>query len=80
MLQRWSVYWREHGHVTVGGHFHGGRMSHVTEVASLREGEWSCYRDGHQFKGRENGHVHRDCQFNRGRKVIRGSEVVSLME
>ena len=24
---------------------------HVTEVASLEEGEWSCYRSG-QFKGR----------------------------
>ena len=32
---------------------------------SLKEGEWSCY-------GR--------CHFNGGRKVIRGSEVVSLME
>ena len=28
---------------------------YVTEVASLKEGEWSCYRGG-QFK-RENGHV-----------------------
>ena len=28
---------------------------HVTEVASLKEGEWSCYRGG-QFKG-EIGHV-----------------------
>ena len=32
MFQRWSVQWRENGH--------------VTEVASLMEGEWSCYRDG----------------------------------
>ena len=27
----------------------------VMEVASLKEGEWSCYRGG-QFNG-ENGHV-----------------------
>ena len=33
MLQRWSVKWREN--------------SHLTEVASLMEGEWSCYRGGH---------------------------------
>ena len=37
MLQRQSVKWRENGH--------------VTEVACLMEGEWSCYRGGH-FKGR----------------------------
>ena len=30
MLERWSVKWRENGH--------------LTEVASLMEGEWSCYR------------------------------------
>ena len=47
---------------------------HVTEIASLMEGEWSCY-GGDQFKEgrivslkkgewlRENGHGH----FNRGR-------------
>ena len=35
----------------------------ITEVASLKEGKWSCYRG---------------CHFNGGRKVIRGSEVVSL--
>ena len=33
-----------------------GKNGHVTEVASLQEGEWSCYRGG-QFNGRENGHV-----------------------
>ena len=33
MLQRWSVKWRAN--------------SHLTEVASLMEGEWSCYRGGH---------------------------------
>ena len=32
MLQRWSVYWRENGH--------------VMEVASLKQGEWLCYRGG----------------------------------
>ena len=31
-FQRWSVYWKENGH--------------VTEVATLKEGEWSCYRGG----------------------------------
>ena len=35
-LQRWSVYWKENGH--------------VTEVVTLMEGEWSCYGGG-QFKG-----------------------------
>ena len=34
--------WRENGH--------------ITEVAILMEGEWSCYRSGH-FIGGENGHV-----------------------
>ena len=38
---------------------------HVTEVVSLKEGEWLCYGG---------------CHFNGGRKVIRGSEVVGLME
>ena len=33
MLRWWSVERRENGH--------------VTEVASLMEGEWSCYRGGH---------------------------------
>ena len=47
-----------------GRQYNGGRML-LTEVASLIEGEWSCYRGGH---------------FNGGRKVIRGSVVVSLME
>ena len=32
MLQNWSHYWRENGHVTV--------------VVSLMEGGWSCYRAG----------------------------------
>ena len=35
LLQRQSIYWRGIGH--------------VREVASLMEGEWSCYRGG-QFK------------------------------
>ena len=38
MLQRWSVSCRENGH--------------VTEVVSLMEGEWSCYRSGHFYEGR----------------------------
>ena len=28
------------------------RENHVTEVASLMEGEWSCYRGGHFNGGR----------------------------
>ena len=36
MLQKSPVLWRENGH--------------VTEVAILMEGEWSCYGGG-QFKG-----------------------------
>ena len=38
MLDRWLVYWREN--------------IHVTEVASLKEGEWSCYGGGKFNKGR----------------------------
>ena len=41
MLRRWPIKRRENGH--------------VTEVASLKEGEWSCYRGG-KFNG-ERGHV-----------------------
>ena len=37
-LRRWSVYWKENGH--------------VTEVVTLMEGEWSCYRSGHVNGGR----------------------------
>ena len=33
MLHKGSVKWREN--------------SRLTEVASLRKGEWSCYRGGH---------------------------------
>ena len=40
-LQKSPVNWREN--------------SHVTEVASLKEGEWSCYR-GVKFNG-GSGHV-----------------------
>ena len=32
MLEKWSLYWRENGH--------------VMEVASLKKGEWLCYRGG----------------------------------
>ena len=38
MLQRWPVFWTENGH--------------VTEVVSLMEAEWSCYRGGHFNGGR----------------------------
>ena len=37
----WSYY---------GGHFNERKNGHVTEVANLKVGEWSCYRGGH-FKG-----------------------------
>ena len=51
MEEEWSHY--------RSGHFNGGKMvmlevvssgrenGHVTELASLMEGEWSCYRGGH---------------------------------
>ena len=45
----------------------------VMEVASLKEGEWSCYRCG-QFNG-ENGR-YGGGQFNGGRIVV--MEVASL--
>ena len=37
-LPRWSVYWKENGH--------------VTEVVTLMEGKWSCYRSGNFNGGR----------------------------
>ena len=47
----------------LGDQFNGGRMVMfngeelvMLEVASLMEGEWSCYRGG-QFNGGKNGHV-----------------------
>ena len=30
----------------LGGQFNRGENGHVTEVVSLKEGEWSCYRGG----------------------------------
>ena len=50
---------------------------HVMEVASLEEGEWSCYRSG-QFKGRSMVILQRwpvECRQNGHVK-----EVVSLMQ
>ena len=35
---------------------------------SLTEGEWSCYRSGHQW--RENGQVTEVAKFNGGRMVL----------
>ena len=49
ILRRWAVLRRENGH--------------VTEVASLMEGELSCYRGGH-CKGR------RMLQFNGGKMML----------
>ena len=63
MLRRWSVEWREHGHVTevvtlmkgewsfyINRKFNGWRMVMLRRWAVLMEGEWSCYRGGH-FNG-----------------------------
>ena len=47
-------------------------MVTVKEVASLKEGEWSCYR-GCQFNGEtrsSEGYVYGGCQFNGGRMVM----------
>ena len=62
MLQKWSLQWREKGHVIEvaslmegewscyrGGQFNGGRMV-MLQKWSLMEGEWSCYRGG-KFNG-----------------------------
>ena len=54
-----------------------GNMVMVTEVASLMEGEWSCYRGG-QFNSRENGHVTEVESLMERRMVM--LEVASLME
>ena len=62
MLQRWPFYWKENGH--------------VTEVANLQEGEWSCYRGG-QFKGGRMVMLRR-CKFNGGSG--HGTEVARLRE
>ena len=35
-----------------GCHFNGRENGHVTEVASLWEGAWSCYRGGHLTEGK----------------------------
>ena len=40
MLQKWSLCWRENGDTEVISWRENG---HVTEVASLMEGKWSCY-------------------------------------
>ena len=41
MLQKRSLYWRGNGHTEVVLWRENG---HVTEVVTLMEGEWSCYR------------------------------------
>ena len=50
MLHRWSVQRRENGRY--GGHVNGRKNGHVTEVVTLMEGEWSCYRGGYFNGGR----------------------------
>ena len=42
---------------------------HVTEIASLMQGEWSCYGGG-QFNRSENGHVTEVITLMDGRMVI----------
>ena len=71
MLQRRSVKWREDGH--------------VTEVVTLTEEKWSCYR------GRENGYItelaslmegewscYRSGHFKEGKMVV--TQIASLMQ
>ena len=64
--QRWSVYFKN---------------GHVTEVVTLMEGEWSCYRSGLFNRGRmvmlQRGSLlegERSCyrggKFSRGRMVL----------
>ena len=47
----------------------------ILQIWSLMEGEWSCYRSGHRWRG--NGHV-TVVVTNGGRMVL--TEVVSLVE
>ena len=54
MLRRWSVSWRENGHFTEVVTLMEGKWS-CYRIGQCREGEWLCYRIG-QFNG-ENGHV-----------------------
>ena len=53
-------------------------MVRLRKVASLLEGEWSCYRGG-QFKWRENSSSYRGGQFDGGRMVML-RRWLSLME
>ena len=43
LKEKWSCY---------GGHFNEKGNGHVTEVVTLMEEEWSCYRGGHFNGGR----------------------------
>ena len=82
----WPVKGRENGHVTEC-HFNGGRkvMSegqfnggrNVMEVASLMEGEWSCYRDDH-FNGGKMVRLQRWPVYLKEKGHV--TEVVSYME
>ena len=42
MEGEWSCY----------SHFNGRKNGHITEVVTLMEEEWSCYRGGHFNGGR----------------------------
>ena len=77
MLLRWSVQWRENGHVT---EMNRNRESMIVrEVVKLMEVEWSCYGGG-QVEGEwslqrwsqmeEEWSCYRGDHFNEGRMVI----------
>ena len=57
-----------------GGHFHGKENGHFTEVVTLMEREWSCYRGG-LFNGEREWSCYGGGQFNRGSMIMlqRGS-------
>ena len=44
MLQKWSLYWTENGHVTDVVSLMKGENGHFTEVLTLMEREWSLRR------------------------------------
>ena len=64
MLRRWSVSWRENGHVTQVVSV-GRENGYVTELESLMAGEWSCYS---LMEGEWS--CYRGGQFNEGSMVM----------
>ena len=65
MLLRWSVQWRENGHVTEVDS--NREIMIVREVVKLMEVEWSCYGGG---KVEGEWSCYKGCHFNRGRMVM----------